>query len=133
MYLSKSKRKSNNYEELKRFLNHVCKYHDATFTIYNDSIYIYGDSSTFMVQIPGRLDYHKQYRFMHKNEFKNDWHLQGIYKIKYGLFLMASHDYNNKYHIPLPTMEDLHRFIDDYEKLRKYNLSLRYNKRKHIP
>lgn len=128
--MQKSKRKHNNYEDLKRFLNHICSYHDATFTIYHDCIYIYGESSTFMVHIGTNLNYHKTYKFLHKNEFKNDWHNQGTYKLKFGLFLMASHDYNNKYGIPVPTMEDMEKFIDDHEKLRKYNLSLRHNKRK---
>ena len=128
--LSRHKAKYNNYEDLKKFLNHICKYHDSSFTIYNDCIYIYGESSTFKVQIGSNLSYNKTYKFMHKNEFKNEWHNQGLYKLKYGLFLMASHDYNNKYGIPLPTMEDLNRFTEDLERMRKYSLSIKHNKRK---
>ena len=122
MSKTKSKKKNDEYiSNLKKYINHLCNYYDCDFCFDRNIIYIYGNRSTFKVDMRDGKKYNR-YKFMHKNSHHSGWHFQGNFKcMKYGIYCMASHDFNVDYGIPKPCIQDYNRFCEDYSKLRKYN------------
>lgn len=122
--MSKTKAKKKNIEymnKLRSYINYLCNYYDCEFCIDYNTIYIYGKRSTFKVDMRD-MNRYGGYKFMHKNSHHSGWHFQGKFKcLKYGMFYMASHDFNIDYEIPKPCIQDYNRFCEDYSKLRKYN------------
>lgn len=123
----RNKRYVESYRKLKKFLNHICAYFDVSYDIFDDTIYIHGEKSEFYVSIKGGLEKSK-YQFYHRNRVGSGHHLQGEYKLGFGLFMIASHDFDLKYDIPRPVKEDYYRFCQDYSRLKKYQLSKPYRK-----
>ena len=122
MSKTKAKKKNDEYmSKLKSYINYLCDYYDCEYYIDHNTIYIYGEKSTFKVNIK-HADSFSGYAFMHKNSHSSGWHFQGKFKcLKYGIYYMASHDFDVKYDIPKPCIQDYNRFCEDYARLRKYN------------
>lgn len=121
------KEKKNN-DSIKSFVKHACSHYGAASTIYKDTIYIYGKKSIFRVCLtPDPENPHRIYTFYHQNHKtdEGDWHVQGHYRLKYGLFICITHDFNVEHGIPVPTTEDLARFCEDFTKLKKFNQGMR--------
>lgn len=124
---NKKKKTSEKYQKLKKYLNYLCGYFNVDWDIHDRIIYIHSEKSEFHVSIKKGFDQPKYY-FYHKNINGDGSHLQGVFGLELGLFMIASHDFDIKYGIPHPSTKDFKRFYSDYQKLKKYQMTKQYRK-----